>query len=63
MYRKQTDVHHRGTALEGWAKKVIGLRSTNCWLLNSISIAQGMYVVNNIVITMYSARWVRDLSG
>ena len=46
--------------LEGWVKKVRGLRSTN-WLLQN-SHGDEKYsmgnTVNNILITMYGVRWV-----
>ena len=48
-----------------WVKKVKGLRSTNWWLQNShedIKCSIGN-IVNNIVIAMYGARWVLELSG
>ena len=49
----------------GWVKKVKGLRRTNWQLQNSHR--DGKYsignIVNNIVITMYSARCVLNLLG
>ena len=53
---------HRGG---GWVKKVKGLRRTNWQLQNShrdVKYSIGN-IVNSIVITMYGARQVLELSG
>ena len=51
--------------LGAWVKKVKGFRSTDWLLQNShrdVKYSTGN-IVNNILITMYGARWVRDLWG
>ena len=64
-YTEQTDGCQMGAGLGDWVKKVTGLRSTNWQLQNShgdmkFSIGN---ILNNIVISMYSVRWVLDLLG
>ena len=54
-----------GRELRAWVKTLKGLRGTNWWLHSSqgdvkFSIEN---MVSNIVITMYGARRVLDLSG
>ena len=51
--------------LEGWVKKLKGLRSTNWQLQNSgedVKCSIGS-IVNSVIIIMYGVRWVLDLSG
>ena len=64
-YREQTDGCQRGGGLEGWMKKVKGLRSTNWLLENShrdVRYSTGS-TVSNIVITMCGARWALGILG
>ena len=54
-----------GWWIGGMGEKVKGLRSTDWELQNShgdVKYSLGN-IVNNIVITMYGARWVLDLFG
>ena len=54
-----------GEGLGDWEKKVKGLRRTNWKLQNShrdVKHSTGN-TVNNIVVTMYGARWVLEISG
>ena len=51
-------------SLWGWVKKVKGFRSTNWYLQNShgdVKYSLGN-MVNNIVITMYGATWLLEIS-
>ena len=61
-YREQADSCQRGEGLGYWVK---GLRSTN-WQLQSshgdVNYSVGN-IVNNIVVTMYGARWILEISG
>lgn len=63
--REQTDGYQMGGGFGGWVKRVKGLRSTHCQLQNShgdVKYSAGT-IVNNIIMTMYSARWVLELLG
>ena len=64
-YREQTDGCQKGNGLRNWVKKLRKLRSKN-WLLENnhgdIKYSTGI-TVDNIVINMYSARWVLEIPG
>ena len=54
-----------GKWVGGWVKKVKRLRSANWQLQNrhrGVKYSTGN-IVNNIVITVHSTRWVLELSG
>ena len=57
----------RGEGDGGLVQNVDGLSSVNWQLQNSHGVGDGDYrignTVNNIVITMYGAKWVPEASG
>ena len=63
-YREQTGGCQMGGMREDWMKKVKRLRSTKWQLQNSHGdVKYGVGNGVNIVVTMYDARWVRELLG
>ena len=64
-YREHFDGCQMGGGLGRWVKKVKGLRNTDWLLQNSHGDVKHNTenIVNDILITMYGARWAQDLSG
>ena len=63
--QNRTEGGHMGGDFGGWMKEAKALRGTNWQLHYSIGdVKQSIEnIVNNIVISMYDARWVLELLG